>query len=77
MGKGRLEAFSDGVFSIAITLLIFTVAAPTVTSGLGERLLHLWPSYLAYGGSFLVIRFGLLDEAEQRLPAGHRALAGR
>jgi uncharacterized membrane protein len=55
MGKGRLEAFSDGVFSIAITLLIFTVAAPTVTSGLGERLLRLWPSYLAYGGSFLVI----------------------
>jgi uncharacterized membrane protein len=55
MGKSRLEAFSDGVFSIAITLLIFTVAAPTSTGELGERLLHLWPSYLAYVGSFLVI----------------------
>lgn len=55
MGKGRLEAFSDGVFSIAITLLIFTVVAPAQTSGLSERLLRLWPSYLAYIGSFLVI----------------------
>jgi uncharacterized membrane protein len=55
MGKSRLEAFSDGVFSIAITLLIFTVVAPSSTSDLGERLLRLWPSYLAYGGSFLVI----------------------
>jgi uncharacterized membrane protein len=54
----RLEAFSDGVFAIAITLLIFTIKAPDNTSHLLQSLLHLWPSYLAYVISFLLI--GLL-----------------
>lgn len=36
---GRVEAFSDGVFSIAITLLVFTLAVPTVNDlGHGESL---------------------------------------
>jgi uncharacterized membrane protein len=51
----RLEAFSDGVFAITITLLILEVRAPTD----GEKLLHglaaLWPSYLAYVVTFLFI----------------------
>jgi uncharacterized membrane protein len=53
-GTGRLEAFSDGVFAIAATLLVLEF---TVTSGgdLGSQLLHLWPSYLAYATSFLTI----------------------
>jgi uncharacterized membrane protein len=53
-GTGRLEAFSDGVFSIAATLLVLEFA---VSSGrdLGTQLLHLWPSYLAYVTSFLTI----------------------
>jgi uncharacterized membrane protein len=53
-GTGRLEAFSDGVFSIAATLLVleFTV---THHGDLGTQLLNLWPSYLAYATSFLTI----------------------
>ena len=53
-GTGRLEAFSDGVFSIAATLLVLEF---TVTSGrdLDTQLLHLWPAYLAYATSFLTI----------------------
>jgi uncharacterized membrane protein len=54
METGRAEAFSDGVFAIAITLLILTV---TLHGGgtLGHRLLRLWPSYIAYGVSFITI----------------------
>jgi uncharacterized membrane protein len=54
-GTGRLEAFSDGVFAIAATLLVleFTVAQPH--HDLGPKLLHLWPAYLAYVTSFVTI----------------------
>jgi len=53
-GTSRLEAFSDGVFAIAATLLVLEFS---VTSGhdLGHQLLHLWPSYLAYVTSFVTI----------------------
>jgi uncharacterized membrane protein len=54
----RLEAFSDGVFAIAITILVLAIQAPPKTDHLLERLLDLWPSYLAYIISFLLI--GLL-----------------
>jgi uncharacterized membrane protein len=54
---GRIEAFSDGVFAIAITLLIIEIGVPHVvgTESLSERLVKLWPSYLGYAISFLVI----------------------
>ena len=57
MSKGRLEAFSDGVFAIAITLLVLEIAVPHVEDPdeLGQALLDLWPSYLAYATSFLTI----------------------
>jgi uncharacterized membrane protein len=51
----RLEAFSDGVFAIAITLLVLEFSVDTATQDLGEELLHIWPSYLAYATSFLTI----------------------
>src|SRR5258705_10432771 len=55
----RLEAFSDGVFAIAITLLILDVAVPpqseTPEGELARALAHEWPSYFAYLVSFLVI----------------------
>jgi uncharacterized membrane protein len=51
---GRVEAFSDGVFAIAITLLILTVVPPK-HGPLGHALLRLWPSYLAYAVSFTTI----------------------
>ncbi|WP_306323944.1 MULTISPECIES: TMEM175 family protein [unclassified Streptomyces] len=55
--SGRLEAFSDGVFAIAITLLILEVKVPHVEHGesLWSALGHQWPSYAAYVVSFLVI----------------------
>jgi uncharacterized membrane protein len=55
----RLEAFSDGVFAIAITLLVLDLAVPpregTREGGLASALGHQWPSYFAYLVSFLVI----------------------
>src|SRR5436190_6270276 len=54
MPTGRVEAFSDGVFAIAITLLILTITPPT-HGELGHELLRLWPSYVAYVVSFVTI----------------------
>ena len=50
----RLEAFSDGVFAIAATLLVLEFAVSN-RGDLGHQLLHLWPAYLAYATSFLTI----------------------
>jgi len=52
----RLEAFSDGVFAIAITLLVLEIAVPEsdfddLWHGIGQQ----WPSYLAYVTSFVTI----------------------
>jgi uncharacterized membrane protein len=57
---GRIEAFSDGVFAIAITLLIIEIGVPHLEgeppgTTLPEALLRLWPSFLAYVISFLQI----------------------
>ena len=55
-GTGRIEAFSDGVFAIAITLLILEVAVPESEFGnLWRGIAHQWPSYLAYATSFITI----------------------
>jgi uncharacterized membrane protein len=55
-GSGRLEAFSDGVFAIAITLLVLELGVP---DGSGDDLLGAilaqWPSFLAYVVSFATI----------------------
>jgi uncharacterized membrane protein len=55
MGKVRLEAFSDGVFAIAITLLVLTITTPDNYRHLGSELADQWPSYAAYLVSFAVI----------------------
>ena len=57
MSTSRLETFSDGVFAIAATLLILNVDSqvPSDVADLGARLLHIWPSYLAYAVSFVTI----------------------
>ncbi|KUJ67704.1 hypothetical protein ACZ90_25930 [Streptomyces albus subsp. albus] len=54
--SGRVEAFSDGVFAIAITLLVLEIKVPEHQGdGLWRALGDQWPSYAGYGVSFLVI----------------------
>ena len=75
-GIGRILALSDGVFAIAITLLIIAIAIPATTSNadLPKALLGLWPRYLAYVLSFLVIaRFWVTHHLAFRLISGYDA----
>ena len=57
MDRSRLEAFSDGVFAVAITLLALdlTVAGPTGHGSLTDQLTEKWPAFLAYLISFFMI----------------------
>ena len=53
---GRLEALSDGVFAVAITLLVLEISVPAGSEDdLLEALLDQWPSYLAYVVSFATV----------------------
>ena len=58
--KTRLEAFSDGVMAIAITLLVLDLALRPPGSPL-HQFLEGWPSYLAYVVSFLTIGAAWID----------------
>jgi uncharacterized membrane protein len=52
----RLESFSDGVFAITITLLVFDIVRPEYEPGrLAEKLLAQWPNYIAFLASFLYV----------------------
>ena len=52
----RVEAFSDGVFAIAITLLVLEIGVdPADFDHLWQALADEWPSYLAYVTSFLTV----------------------
>ncbi|MEN0083699.1 MAG: TMEM175 family protein [Leifsonia sp.] len=56
MTKVRLEAFSDGVLAVAITLLVLDLhLEPSREHSLLAQLLAAWPSFAAYVVSFLVI----------------------
>jgi len=59
---GRIEAFSDGIFAVAITLLVLNIQVPhgpngaiLAESALGPALLSQWPVYLAFLTSFATI----------------------
>ena len=67
LGTDRMEAFSDGVFSIAATLLVLDIALHPPGTPL-EQVLKAWPYYLAYLVSFLTIGAAWL---------GHTALTDR
>jgi uncharacterized membrane protein len=76
VSTGRLEAFSDGVFAIAITLLILDVPVPDQGRPLAHQLAQNWPHYATFVVSFLVIgiiwvnhheMFRLIREADRRL----------
>lgn len=55
----RIESFSDGVFAIAVTLLVLEIKVPNQTivneHGLALSLIYIWPSYLAFVTSFVSI----------------------
>lgn len=57
---GRVEAFSDGIFAIAITLLVLDIKVPTAANIAGKQtllqaLLHQWPIYFSYFLSFITV----------------------
>jgi len=57
MPKGRLEAFSDGVIAVAITVLALELPIPEPKGGasLAHELAVRWPSFAAFAVSFLTI----------------------
>ena len=59
-GVERVEAFSDGVFAFAVTLLVLAIRIPRpsdndAAAGLPHLLLDQWPSYVAFALSFTVV----------------------
>jgi uncharacterized membrane protein len=67
LDKGRMEAFSDGVFAFAITLLVLDFAIHPPGSAL-DQVARIWPSFVAYLISFLTVGAAWL---------GHTALTDR
>jgi uncharacterized membrane protein len=56
VSTNRLEAFSDGVIAVAITLLVLDIRVPgDEKHHLGHNLAHAWPHYAAYAVSFITI----------------------
>jgi uncharacterized membrane protein len=60
LSTNRLEAFSDGVFAVAITLLVLNLQIPQLASSLVSRellpkLFDLWPKLLSYMLSFVIV----------------------
>ena len=53
MEKGRLEAFSDGVFAIIITIMVLELKVPQKTDL--AALMAIWPVFLGYVMSFVYI----------------------
>ena len=56
MNKNRLEAFSDGVFAIVITLMVFEIKVPHIpVNELNQKLYALFPKFLSFALSFIII----------------------
>ena len=55
MGPGRLYALIDGVFAIAVTLLVLDLPRPGSSAHLAHDLLQRWPAYVAYLVSFVTV----------------------
>jgi uncharacterized membrane protein len=56
MGTGRIEALCDGVFAIIMTLLVFDIKLPNVAPAqLPSAIIDLWPSFVGYAVSFVLL----------------------
>ncbi len=69
MGKGRLEAFSDGVIAIIITIMVLEMKVPH-GDAIGD-LLKLWPVFLSYVLSFMFIGIYWNNHHHLLQTAGH------
>ena len=73
MSRGRLEAFSDGVLAIVITIMVLELVPPHGTTL--DVLVPLWPKFLAYVMSFAYI--GIYWNNHHHLLHTTRAVTGR
>ena len=73
MSRGRLEAFSDGVLAIVITIMVLELAPPHGTSL--EDLYPLWPKFLSYMMSFAYV--GIYWNNHHHLFQATRVVSGR
>lgn len=73
MSRGRLEAFSDGVLAIVITIMVLELAPPHGSTL--DVLVPLWPKFLAYIMSFAYI--GIYWNNHHHLLQATRAVTGR
>ena len=60
LGRNRIEALTDGVFAVAMTLLVLDIKVPELVQpmaggGLLHQLLDLWPKFLSYAISFVIL----------------------
>ena len=60
LAKSRIEALCEGVFAIAMTLMVFNIKVPIVaiaagSAGLADALLALWPQFVTYAISFVML----------------------
>ena len=73
LSKQRIEALSDGIFAFAMTLLVLDVKVPKVPEPLvihgflAQRLLALWPKFLSFAMSFVIL--GLFPLAAKKVLA--------
>jgi len=76
MRTARIETLCDGVFAIVMTLLVFNLSVPVVTdeAELINKLLAMWPKFLAYVISFVVL--GVMWSFHHRLLDGLRKSDG-
>ena len=78
--RARIDALTDGIFAVAMTLLVLDIRLPEgfqpeTGSQLLSTLLELWPKFLIYGMSFLILGLRWLSLAQ--IPVKGETLSGR
>jgi TMEM175 potassium channel family protein len=61
MKTARLLTLSDGIFAIALTLLVLALPIPKHSAHLAHDLVHQWPFYAAYAVSFVTIAIAWIN----------------